>query len=86
MAPASIVTLIVVGLLVVALAYYLITVVVLLRRLIDTLGKITFGLRAIAHRTAPVNDIVSAIEEDLGAIDQTLQTLLAAKTQQERVS
>lgn len=86
MPSAAVVTLIIAGLLVVAVAYYLITVVLLLRRLIDTLGKITFGLRAIAHRTAPVNEIVAAIEEDLSSVAETLQNLLAAKSYEERVS
>ena len=83
---AAIVALVAVGTLVLALAYYLVTVVVLLRRLIDTLGKITFGLRAIAHRTEPVNGIVAEIVEDLAAVDAALSVLVETKRGGERAS
>ncbi|HHC09022.1 MAG TPA: hypothetical protein ENK55_09935 [Actinobacteria bacterium] len=83
---AAIVALVAVGTLVLALAYYLVTVIVLLRRLIDTLGKITFGLRAIAHRTEPVNGIVAEIVEDLAAVDAALSVLVETKRGGERAS
>lgn len=75
MPVAAIVTLVLVGLLVAALAFYLIWVVLLLRRVHDTLGKVTFGVRAIAHRTEPIGPTVAAINEDLDAVAGALEQL-----------
>jgi len=77
MPAAAIVTLIATGLLVVALALYLIRIAYTLRQVIDTLGKVTFGVRAIAHQVEPVNPIVTEIKADLEAVDQALKALLA---------
>lgn len=79
MSAPAIVTLVGVGVLIAALAFYLIRVAVLLRRVIDTLGKVTFGVRAIAHRTEPVNEIVAGIGEDVATMEQALTTLLESK-------
>ncbi len=49
----------------VALAYYLIRVILVLRAVNDSLGKITFGVRAIAHRTAPLGPLLTPIKSDL---------------------
>ncbi|MDP8958871.1 MAG: hypothetical protein M3N51_06650 [Actinomycetota bacterium] len=77
MSAVAIVTVVVVGLLVLALAAYLITIALILRRVIDTLGLVTFGVRAIAHQTAPINELVTGINADLKHIDQALQGLVA---------
>ncbi len=69
--------------LILALAFYLIRIILQLSELIRTLGLITFGLRSIAHRTEPVADVVAAIEADTSAIDGALSALLASKMQQE---
>lgn len=82
MSAAAIVTLVIAAVLVLALAGYLIGVIRALASLRDTLGKVTFGLRAIAHRTEPVGSIVAAIEEDTRAIDQALTGLVEAKTRE----
>ncbi len=79
MPVAAIVTLIGVGILVAALAVYLIRIALILRHVIDTLGKITFGLRAIAHQTEPVNQIVGEIKTDVLAMEKALTDLLASK-------
>ncbi len=47
-----------------------------LRRVVDTLGKVTFGVRAIAYQTQPVNELVAQIERDLKAIDEALSGVL----------
>lgn len=66
-------SLVVTGLLVVALAAALLTVLVLLRRTTDTLGKVIFGVRAIAHRTAPVGAALTEINTDLAGVRDALR-------------
>ncbi len=75
-APA-IATLILTGVLVAALAVYLIWVVLILRRAIDTLGKVTFGVRAIALRTEPIGPVVADVNADLTAVADALEDLVA---------
>lgn len=79
MSPVAIVTLTLVGVLIAALALYLIRVSVMLARVIDTLGKITFGVRAIAHRTEPVGEVLTGIAEDVATMEAALTGLLEAK-------
>lgn len=76
MPAAAIVTLVFTGLLVAALAFYLIWVVVLLRRIVDTLGKVVFGVRAIAHRTEPIGGILDEVNGDLAAVAEAVEGLL----------
>lgn len=75
MSAAAIVAVTVVMVLVAALAFYLIWVVVLLGRLTDTLGKVVFGVGAIAHRVAPVEQIVADINTDLVGVAEALEAL-----------
>lgn len=77
MPAVAIVSLVLTGLLVVALAAYLTWVVLLLRRIVDTLGKVTFGVRAIAHRTAPVGEVLGEVNTDLAAVADALEALAA---------
>ena len=77
MSAAAIAALVVTGVLVVALAGYLLWVVLLLRRLTDTLGKVVFGVDAIAHRVQPVNGLVAGINGDLTAVAGALEELAA---------
>jgi len=77
---AAIATLVVTFLLVAALAFYLIWVVLILRRITDTLGKVTFGVRAIAHRTEPITPLVTALNTDLVAVADALESLVADVT------
>jgi hypothetical protein len=76
MPAAAIVTLIATGLLVAALAFYLIHIALILRKVIDTLGLVTFGVRAIAYQVQPVNPIVTDIKRDLEDVDLALKGLL----------
>ncbi len=83
MSTAAIVSLVLVAVLVVALAAYLIWVVLILRHVVDTLGKVTFGVRAIAHRTEPVGPVVADINTNLTAVADALEDLVegaAART------
>jgi len=75
--PASIAAIVVTGVLVAALAFYLLWVVVILRRLTDTLGKVVFGVASIAHRVQPVEGLVSQVNGDLAGVADALETLAA---------
>jgi hypothetical protein len=79
--PAGAVVMLVLGIvLILALAAYLLRVILELRSVIDLLGKITFGVRAIAHQTTPINDLLGEIGAEASAIDGALSELLEAKT------
>lgn len=82
MSAAAIVSLVLVAVLVVALAAYLIWVVLILRHVVDTLGKVTFGVRAIAHRTEPVGPVVTEINTNLTAVAGALEGLVEGATAQ----
>lgn len=75
MPAAGIAALVVVGVLIAALAFYLAWVVLILRRLTDTLGKVLFGVRSIAHRVEPVESIVDEINGDLIGVADALEAL-----------
>ncbi|MDQ3450379.1 MAG: hypothetical protein M3455_05620 [Actinomycetota bacterium] len=77
MSAAAIAALVVTGVLVAALAGYLIWVEVILRRLTDTLGKVAFGVGAIAHRVQPVETTVGEINGDLIGVADALEALAA---------
>lgn len=72
MPAVAIVTIIIALVVVAALAVYLVRVVLILRHATDTLGKVLFGVRAIAHRLEPVNPILTQVNEDLAAVDGAL--------------
>ncbi len=76
MSAAAIAALVVVGVLVVALAFFLLWVVVILHRLTDTLGKVLFGVRAIAYRVEPVGPVVGELNGDLTAVADALEALV----------
>lgn len=77
MSAAAIAALIVTGVLIAALAFYLIWVVLILRRLTDTLGKVVFGVAAIAHRVQPVKGLVDEMNGDLIGVADALEALAA---------
>ncbi len=77
MPAAAIMTLVVVGVIVVALAAFLLWVVAILRRITGTLGKVTFGVRAIAYRVEPVRPLVTEMNGDLSAVAGALEQLAA---------
>lgn len=83
MPAAAVATLILTFLLVVALAFSLSWVVLLLRQIADTLGKVTFGVRAIAHRTEPITPLVTELNADLGAVADALEGLVEKVTAEE---
>ena len=77
MSAAAIAALVVTGVLVAALAGYLLWVVVILRRLTDTLGKVVFGVASIAHRVEPVQALVGEINGDLIGVADAVEALAA---------
>jgi uncharacterized protein YoxC len=77
MSAAAIVSLVIIAVLVAALAFYLIWVIVILGRAIDTLGKVTFGVRAIAHRTEPLGELLGDVNTNLSAVAGALEELVA---------
>lgn len=77
MSAAAIVSLVIVAVLVAALAFYLIRVIVILRHAVDTLGKVTFGVRAIAYRTEPLGEILTDVNANLSAVAGALEQLVA---------
>lgn len=76
MSGSAIAAIVVTGVLIAALAFYLIWVVLILRRLTDTLGKVVFGVASIAHRVQPVDGLVGDINGNLGAVADALETLV----------
>ena len=75
MPVAAIGTLVFAGLLVAALAVYLITIIFLLHRILDRLGLVCFGVRAIAHRTEPITPMLTDVNTDLTAVADALEKL-----------
>jgi uncharacterized protein YoxC len=80
MPAAAIMTLGLAAVLVLALAFYLIWVGILLRSIEDTLGKVTFGVRAIAHRTGPINSTLAEMNGNLGAVADALEGIVDKAT------
>jgi len=77
MSVAATVTVVIALVISLALASYLLRVVVVLRSVNDSLGRITFGVRAIAHRTAPLGELLTPVKVDLEAVADTLESVAA---------
>jgi hypothetical protein len=78
--PAAGVVLIVAALLiVVALVYYLVATIVALRQITVGLDVVIAGVTEIVEKSAPVNDIVTAINQQLDAGVDLLEGLLVKK-------
>lgn len=75
---AGIVTVVLAVVIALAVASYLVRVVLILRAVNDSLGKITFGVRAIAHQTAPLGELLTPIKSDLEAVADTLEAVAAS--------
>ncbi len=57
---------------------YLVVITRSLRRTAGTLGRVTFGVRAIETQVAPVGPTLSRLNQQLGAIDAALGELAAS--------
>ena len=77
MGLATILTLVGTAIIVAALAIYLITISYVLNRVSFRLGTVLIGVRAIVHQVEPVPKYVGILVNDVMAIDQAAQQLLA---------
>jgi hypothetical protein len=74
---AAIVSIVLFTVLILAIAAYLVKVILILRHVNDQLGKITFGVRAIAYQTKPINELTESMNANLGAVSGALGDLVA---------
>jgi hypothetical protein len=79
MESAAIVTIVAVVLIVAALVVYLVSVIVQLRRITSGLDEVIKHVGEIVEKSAPVNDVVTAINEQLDAGVDLLEGLLVKK-------
>jgi hypothetical protein len=78
-AAAGVVTIVAVGLIVAALVFYLVSVIVQLRKITNGLEKAIAGVGEIVQKSAPVNDVVTTINQQLDAGVDLLEGLLVKK-------
>lgn len=83
---AAVVTIIIALVIAAALAYYLTRVVIVLRAVNDSLGKITVGVRSIAHRTEPLGELLTPVKTDLEAVADVLDGVAASLAEQQQAS
>lgn len=79
MSLLAILTLVAIGLIVVALAAYLIAIAFLLRKTVKTLGTVNVGLRAIAERVEPLEPVLLEINSDLTGLRDALVAAVGEK-------
>jgi len=78
-AAAGAVTIVVVLLIVLALVYYLVSVIVQLRKITAGLNDVIAGVGEILQKTEPVDEVVTAINQQLDAGVDALEGLLVKK-------
>jgi hypothetical protein len=76
---AGAVTIVAVALIVLALVYYLVSVIVQLRKITAGLDETIAGVSGIVEKSAPVNDVVVAINQQLDVGVDFLENLLVKK-------
>ena len=79
MPAAGVVMIIAVLLIVLALVFYLVSTIVALRRIAAGLDEVITGVTGIVEKSAPVNDVVAAINQQLDAGVDLLEGLLVKK-------
>jgi hypothetical protein len=79
MNAAGAITIVAVALIVAALVYYLVSVIVQLRKITAGLDEAIVGVSGIVEKTAPVNEVVTAINQQLDAGVDLLEGLLVKK-------
>ncbi len=75
MPEAAIGSLVFAGLLVAALAVYLITIFFILRRILSTLGVVFFAVRGIADRAESVTPMLNDVNTNLTPVADALEKL-----------
>ena len=78
-AAAGAVTIIAVGLIVAALVFYLVSVILELRKIAAALDETIASVGEIVQKSAPVNDVVATINQQLDAGVDLLEGLLVKK-------
>ena len=86
MPAAAVVTIVIALVIAAALAYYLTRVVIVLRAVNDSLGKVTFGVRSIAHRTEPLGELLTPVKTDLEAVADVLDGVAASLAEEQQAS
>jgi hypothetical protein len=79
MSGAAVVMIVAVVLIVLALVYYLVSVIVQLQKITKGLDVVISGVVEIVEKSAPVNEIVNSINEQLDAGVDLLEGLLVQK-------
>ena len=79
MPAAGVVMIIAVLRIVLALVYYLVSTIVALRQIADGLDEAIAGVGEIVEKSAPVNDVVTAINGQLDAGVDLLEGLLVRR-------
>ena len=79
MTAAGVVLILAVVLIVLALVYFLVSTIVALRRIAAGLDEVIAGVGEIVEKSAPVNGVVNAINEQLDAGVDALEGLLVKK-------
>ena len=79
MSAPGVVLLVIVVLIVLALVYYLVSVIVQLRKITTGMDEVILHVGEIVQKSAPVNDVVTAINEQLDAGVDLLEGLLVKK-------
>ena len=79
MTGAGAVMIVAVVLIVLALVYYLVSTIVALRQITTGLDEAISGVGEIVEKSAPVNDVVTTINENLDAAVDALEGLLVKK-------
>ena len=76
---AGVVTIIAVVLIVLALVFYLVSTILALRKITKGLDEVIGSVVEIIEKSAPVNDVVNSINEQLDAGVELLEGLLVQK-------
>lgn len=76
MPAVAVVTIAIALMIAVALASYLIRVVMVLAAVNDALGKVTFGVRAIAHRTEPLAELLTPVRDNLTELADAMDAVV----------
>ena len=79
MPAAGVAMLIAVLLIILALVYYLVSTILALRKITSGLDEVIGSVTEIVQKSAPVNDVVNAINRDLDAGVDALEGLLVKK-------
>jgi hypothetical protein len=79
MPAAAVVTLVIVGLVVAVLAYYLLTIALAIRDVSVTLKEVNTAVGRIPAKAEPVAPVLDSLKRDLGQAQSELEGLLAKK-------